>query len=468
MSDDLALWQKTTEYLRGVLNSDVFSRWIEPINPSAIKNNCLILNVDNDFYQDWLEKNYKGFILDALKVVGAPMDLTVTFEVSTPNPGAEPHPKAEEPRPAPPKKSHPKANHILANSLNSTFTFENFVTGQSNSFTHAIAMAVSQAPGQAYNPLFIYGQTGIGKTHLMQAIGHRILQTTEKSVCYVSCETFFNEYIEALWKTKGKGDTSATARTADFRNRYRRVDVLLVDDIQFLCGKDSTQTEFFHTFNELFNLRKQIIMTSDLPPKSLKGLEPRLVSRFEWGMVTEIECPDFETRLAILRYKNSLAKIQLNDDALTFIAYNIKSNVRNLEGALTRSVAYAALNRVDITTEVLQDLLKDQLSSERQKDLTCAEIQKAVADYFDLRLTDMTSDTRTREIVEPRMIAMFLCHKLTSLSLPAIANSFKRTHATILHASKTIQARMQVDKNLSDAVKKITVLLGRNPSEVTP
>jgi len=467
MSTDLELWQKTTEYLRGVLSPELISIWIEVITPAFIKDNCFVLNVPEGLYQTWIEDNYKSYILDALKAAGAPADLTVLFKVSvSETPKVEPPPPRIEPKNDLPKKPRTKVGASQVTPLNPTFTFENFVTGQSNSFTHAIAMAVSQAPGQAYNPLFIYGQTGIGKTHLMQAIGHRILQTSEKSVCYVSCETFFNEYIEALWKTKSD-TTPATARTADFRNRYRRVDVLLVDDIQFLCGKDSTQTEFFHTFNELFNLRKQIIMTSDLPPKSLKGLEPRLVSRFEWGMVTEIESPDFETRLAILRYKNSLASTQLDDGTLTFIAYNIKSNVRNLEGALTRAVAYATLNNATVTTDVLQELLKDQLSNERRKDLTCEETQRATADYFDLRMTDMTSDTRTREIVEPRMIAMFLCRKLTSLSLPVIATSFKRTHATIHHASETIQARMQVDKNLFDAVKKITLTLGRDPSEVT-
>ncbi|MCL1887751.1 MAG: chromosomal replication initiator protein DnaA, partial [Kiritimatiellaeota bacterium] len=414
----MELWQRASGYLRGVLNPDVFSRWIETIHPASVQGNCFVLNVDNDFYQDWLEKNYKGFIMDALTVAGAPEGLTVRFAVAASGAPPPPPPRAEPPA----KKTHPKkAGAMLASPLNPTFTFENFVTGPSNSFAHAAAIGVSQAPGRAYNPLFIHGQTGIGKTHLMQAVGHRILQSPGMSICYVSSETLLNEYIEAL-----KNRT-----IVDFRNRYRRTDVLLVDDIQFLGGKDSIQEEFFHTFNALFDAHKQIIMTSDLPPKSLKGLEPRLVSRFEWGMVTEIESPDFETRLAILRYKNSLAKVQLNDEALTFIAYNIKSNVRSLEGALTRTVAFASLNNtLVITVDILKALLKDQLNEERQKDITCGEIMRATANCFDLRMTDMSSKKRTRMIATPRQVAMFLCRKLTRSSLPEIAQAFGKTHGT--------------------------------------
>ena len=458
MSDVLALWQKVTGYLKGVLNPDVVSRWIEIITPVSVQGDCLVLSVDNDFYQEWVEKNYRDYILDALRAAGAPVEMTVRFEVSAPDgPRPEPQTVARETE-LPPRRPRLKAGGTLrASPLNPTFTFENFVSGPSNSFAHAAALGVSQAPGQAYNPLFIYGQTGIGKTHLMQAIGHRILQSPGTAICYVSSETLLNEYVEALQKKT----------LFDFRDRYRRADVLLVDDIQFFCGKGSIQEEFFHTFDALHHERKQIIMTSDLPPKSLKDLEGRLISRFEWGMVTEIESPDFETRLAILRYKNSLErKSPLSDDALTFIAHNIKSNVRCLEGALTRSVAFSSLNNITVTINDLQTLLKDQLDNERQKDLTCDEIQRAVVDYFDLRMTDMSSNKRMRELAEPRQVAMFLCRKLTLLSLSAIANSFDKTHATVLHACKTIQARIQVEKDLFDSVKKITTSLGRDPSAI--
>jgi chromosomal replication initiator protein len=288
----------------------------------------------------------------------------------------------------------------------------------------------------------------------MQAVGHRILQSPGMSISYVSSETLLNEYVESL-----KNRT-----TMEFRNKYRNTDVLLVDDIQFLAGKNSLQEEFFHTFNVLYDAHKQIIMTSDLPPRDLSGLEPRLVSRFEWGLVTEIESPDFETRLAILRYKQSLTKFRLPDELLTFIADNIKSNVRSLEGALTRTVSFAGLNsQMTLTLDMLRNLLKDQLNDERQKDLSFDDIQRMVADYFDLRMTDMSSKRRPRSVSAPRQVAMFLCRKLTRSSLPEIANSFGKTHATVVHACKTIQDRLQVETTLRDSVRDITRKLGRDP-----
>ena len=460
MSGDLELWRKATEYLRGVLNPEMFSNWIEVIRPSSIKNNCFTLNVDNDIYQVFLEKNYKGDILNALKAAGAPTDLTVRFEVATSEtPKVEPPPQKMMPKAELPKKPRAKVGTSQAIPLNPTFTFENFVTGPSNTWTHAAALAVSKEPGRAYNPLFIYGQTGIGKTHLMQAIGNQILRSPGMTVRYVSSETFLNEYVEAV-----RNNTLFPA----LRARYRNIDVLLIDDIQFFCGKGGSVEEFFHTFNTLQSAGKQIVITSDLPPKSLKDFEARLISRFESGVVAEIETPDYETRLAILRYKNSLAEIQLGDEALSFMAHNIKSNVRALEGALTQSVAYAKLHGTIITTDILQKLLKDLLNNERRKDLTCAEIQRAVTDHFDLHIKDMTSESKMREVAEPRMIAMFLCQKLTPLSLASIGKSFGKIHATVHHAGKTIQARMQVDKNLFESIKKITVTLGRDPSEIAP
>jgi len=456
MNNDIALWQQATEHLKSVIKSkDLFERWIEIIKPLSIQNNCFVLTVDNDFYQDWLDKNYKSLILTALHAAGAPQEMTLRFEVVRPAEGSTGHepPTLQETLT---KKPRIKSS-ILASPLNPIFTFENFVTGPANNFAHAAALGASQAPGRAYNPLFIHGQTGIGKTHLMHAVGHSIMKKPGMSICYVSSETLLNEYIDALQK-----------RTiVDFRNRYRRADVLLVDDIQFLGGKDSIQEEFFHTFNALFDAHKQIIMTSDVAPQKLKGLEPRLVSRFEWGMVTEIESPDFETRLAILRYKLSLTSVKLAPDVLTFLAENIKSNVRSLEGALKRTIAFADLNgAVPLTTEILRSLLKDQLSNERQKDITPDEIQRIVVDYFDLRMADMSSKKRTRMLSAPRQIAMFLCRKLTMLSLPEIAQSFGKTHATVVHACKTIQDRLQIENDLRESVKQIVHLLGRDSSSV--
>ena len=454
------LWTKACEHLKGVLNSDVYSRWIEIIKPVTIHDSRFILTVDNDFCQTWLEDNYQLVIIDALRAAGAPGDLGIRFVVNTCDAAApatsdgqalaKPEAKAAHL----PKRRHKANGAISPNPLNPNFTFENFVTGPSNSFAHAAALGVSQSPGRAYNPLFIYGQTGIGKTHLMQAVGHRVLQSPGTSVSYVSSETLLNEYIESL-----KNRT-----TMEFRNKYRNTDVLLVDDIQFLAGKDSLQEEFFHTFNVLYDSHKQIIMTSDLPPRELSGLEPRLVSRFEWGLVTEIESPDFETRLAILRYKQTMTKVSLPDDLLTFIADNIKSNVRSLEGALTRTVSFAALNsQMPLTLDMMRNLLKDQLSDERQKDLSFDDIQRMVADYFDLRMTDMSSKRRPRSVSAPRQAAMFLCRKLTRSSLPEIANSFGKTHATVVHACKTIQDRIQVEDELRSSVREITRKLGRDP-----
>jgi len=452
------LWSKACENLKCVLNSDVYARWIEIIKPAVIQDNRLILNVDNDFYQTWLEDNYHDLILDALRSAGASTDLSISFVVKASDFPTEDAASPFEPKPEtkvlPLKRRHKVALTTLSNPLNPSFTFENFVSGPSNSFAHAAALGVSQSPGRAYNPLFIYGQTGLGKTHLMQAVGHRVLQTAGTSVSYVSSETLLNEYVEALQKRS----------IVEFRNKYRSTGVLLVDDIQFLAGRERIQEEFFHTFNTLYDAHKQIIMTSDRPTRELSGLEPRLVSRFEWGLVTEIESPDFETRLAILRYKQSLMKIHLSDELLTFIADNIKSNVRSLEGALTRAVSFASLNnQLSLSIDMLRNLLKDQLSDERQKDLSFDDIQRMVADYFDLRLTDMSSKRRPRSLSAPRQVAMFLCRKLTRSSLPEIANSFGKTHATVVHACKTIQDRIQTESDLRDSVREITKKLGRDP-----
>lgn len=455
------LWTKACEHLKGVLNSDVYSRWIEIIKPGDIQDNRFILRVDNDFCKTWLEDNYQNVILDALRTAGASPELSLRFTVESSDSPTEELPKAVKPEPKTEygsKRRQKSGGNASANPLNPNFTFEGFVTGPSNSFAHAAALGVSQSPGRAYNPLFIYGQTGIGKTHLMQAVGHRVLQskaTADMSVSYVSSETLLNEYIESI-----KNRT-----TIKFREKYRNVDVLLIDDIQFLAGKESIQEEFFHTFNVLYDAHKQIIMTSDMPPQKMTGLEPRLVSRFEWGLVTEIESTDFETRLAILRYKQSTSKVPLADEILTFIANNITSNVRSLEGALTRVISFSSLhNHGTLTIDNLRNLLKDLLNEERQKDLSFDDIQRMVATYFDLRMTDMSSKRRPRSVSAPRQIAMFLCRKLTRSSLPEIANSFGKTHATVVHACKTIQDRIQVEDELRNTVREITRKLGRDPA----
>ena len=453
-----ALWNRACDHLKAVLQPDMFTRWIANIRPMNMAGETLVLSVDNDYYQTWLEDNYLPLIINALRSSGASETLNVRFNVQArdlPAEGAAPNPAAS---PTASERSRLRARRLrngaaLNATLNPKFCFEEFVIGPSNSFAHAAALAVAQAPGRAYNPLFIYGQTGLGKTHLMQAIGHRALHPQGSSVAYVTSETMLNEYVDAL----------QNRTISDFRNKYRSVDVLLVDDIHFLAGKERLQEEFFHTFNALYDARKQIIMTSDRPASEINGLEKRLVSRFEWGLVTELERPDFETRLAILKYKQTHAKVQLSADLLTFVAENVKSNVRSLEGALLRALSFASLNTQPLTLESLRNLVKDLLEKEKQKDLTFDDIQRAVAEHFDLRLTDMSSKRRPRSVAAPRQVAMYMCRRLTSASLPEIGNAFGKTHATVLHACHVIHDRLDVENNLRESVRTIARKLNRDP-----
>lgn len=451
------LWPKACEHLRSVLDKDVFSRWIETIKPGNIEDNKLVLFVDNDFYRDWIINHYKALIVDALNVVGVDQNLDISFEIENNGNSDVEDREPEVKKPIYQQKNRryqPNNSQKTPSRLNPNFTLENFVTGPSNSFAHGAALAVAQSPGRAYNPLFIYGQTGIGKTHLMQAIGHKVLKNPNMRVTYVTLESLLNEFVNSIRNTS----------TAAFRTKYRKTDLLLVDDIQFLQGKDSLQDEFFHTFNQLYDAHKQIILTSDLSPRDLSGLEPRLVSRFEWGLVTQIESPDFETRLAILRYKQSLNNMPIENSVLTFIADNIKSNVRCLEGALTRVVSFCSLSgQANLSIGELQHILKDLLDSERQQDLSLDDIKRSVAEHFNLRMTDMSSIRRPRSITAPRQIAMFLCRKLTRASLLEIATSFDKTHGTVVHGCQTIQNRLQVENDLRETVRELTRKLGRDP-----
>ena len=455
-----SLWQKACEYLKSVLNPDIYTRWIEIIHPLSIDGEKLVLQVDNNFQQLWVETNYKSFIQQALVSSGMPPTLDIRFEAKAADGfagEAEANPHAEQaaaPATRKGRKVKVSARQEIQALLNPNYTFDEFVVGPSNSFAHAAALAVAQSPGHAYNPLFIYGQTGLGKTHLMQAIGHRALENPDMKVLYVSSEALLNEYLNSLQNKS----------TFEFRNRYRNVDVLLVDDIHFLAGKSALQEEFFNTFNALFLAHKQIIMTSDRPPSEIDGLEQRLVSRFVSGMVTELEVPTFETRLAILRYKQSHAKTKLQPELLTFIAENISSNVRALEGALTRAISFASLSHQPISIDSLRHILRDLLEQERQEDLRFEDIQKAVADYYDVRLSDMSSKHRQRSVALPRQVAMYLCRLLTRSSLPQIAEAFDKTHATVLHACGVIHNHMEIDAELRQAVQIITRKLGRDPS----
>lgn len=453
------IWKAALKRLESSLDGDVYSRWISVISPVSFKDGLLTVAVDNEMLKMWVENNYLPFILDAIRIdsgervatvdVMVDSDRTVVSDESDGDAVAAP-PRMQQMR-------NPTSVHRLGMNLNPNYTFADFIIGPSNSFAHAASVAVASNPGNAYNPLFIYGDTGLGKTHLMQAVSHGVLtQNPNAVVCYMTSEALLNDFIESI-----KNNT-----TADFRKRYRNADVLLIDDIHFLAEKTALQEEFFHTFNTLQNAHKQIIMTSDRPLNKIQGLESRLVSRFQQGLITSIERPDFETRMAILRYKQRNSSIKLPDGQLTFIAENINSNVRQLEGAIIRAVSYASLSYQELTIDLLRNLLKDMIDLEKRPELSFLDIQRVVAEDYDLRMTDMTSKERPQSVALPRQIAMFLCRSLTHGSLPEIAAAFEKTHATIVHACKTIPGRMETDNDLRRRVEVIVEKLGRDPSSL--
>lgn len=445
------IWKRACKHLKSVLHPDVYERWIAVIEPHDLEDHTLSLAVDNDFYQTWLEENYLPLIHDALTSVHGE-SLDIRFVIQARPPIAEDEtlsPRKITIRDRLSRRSQPGP------ALNPKFAFDSFIVGSSNNFAHAASLAVAQAPARAYNPLFIYGDVGLGKTHLMQAIGHHVMDSSRASVCYMSSETMLNEYISALQNRS----------LVSFRKKYRNTDLLLIDDIHFLAGKERIQEEFFHTFNALFDAHKQIVMTSDRPASEISGLEQRLVSRFEWGLVTELELPDFETRVAILRNKQEQSNVRVDDTIIQFIAQNVRSNIRRLEGALVRALSYASLTGRELTIETLQYLLRDTLEQEHSADLTLQGIQKTVAEHYDIRLADMTSARRPRSIAVPRQVAMFLCRSLTPSSLPHIANAFGRTHATVLHAYRAIDSRMEVDAGLRSSVSELARKLGRSLPE---
>jgi len=457
MADAVELWKDACRDLQSLLHPDVYGRWIAVIRPAGMEGDTLTVHVDNNFYQSWLEDNYVPLITEALsRAAGRPVNVRIEVsacEQAAPAQEAETGAalSAEAPKPRQARERHSRFGRQEP-ILDPRYTFATFVIGPSNSFAHAASLAVAQAPARAYNPLFIYGGTGLGKTHLMQAIGHHVLATSRSVVCYINSETLLNEYIDALQK----------GSVVSFRKKYRSADLLLIDDIHFLAGKKQLQEEFFHTFNALFDAHKQIVMTSDRPAAEIANLEERLVSRFEWGLVTELEPPDLETRIAILRSKLAQAKGTLKDEIILFIAEKIRSNVRRLEGALIRTLSYSSLTGQPMTIESLSNLLRDLLEEESKEEVTFEAIQRAVAEHYDVRLADMTSKRRPRSVALPRQVAMYLCRRLTRSSLPDIANAFGKTHATVLHACRSIQDRMDVDANLRKGVTSIAEKLGRS------
>ena len=447
-----SLWRKTCQDLQGQLSADVYARWIAVILPKRLDPDKLILSVSNDFYQAWLEENYLSLIRAAVQQVYG-RELQVLFEVAPV--AASAAPAAGEP-PAVRRVAHSRKNGAhaapAAMKLNPRYAFDSFVVGPSNSFAHATSLAVAQAPGKAYNPLFIYGGVGLGKTHLMQAIGHYVLTQSKAHVHYLSCEALLNEYIDSLQNRHVK----------QFRDKYRGTDLLLIDDIHFLAGKSGLQEEFFHTFNVLYDAHKQIVMASDRPANEISGLEKRLVTRFEWGMVTELVTPDFETRMAILRSKQKKLKISLGEELLTFIASHICSNIRSLEGALLRLTSYASIYQKEITQTMAESLLQSTIEQEKKEPVSINAIQRNVADYFDIRLADMTSKHRSASVALPRQVAMYLCRSMTSASFPEIGAAFGKTHATVLHACRRINTKIIADQQMKQIVAKLSKQMTEN------
>ena len=430
-----------------MLSEETYQRWIATIRVLSLDDTQLRLSVPNDFYQQWLEDNYLDVIEESV-AAAANRPLSITFSIDTAGP--------ESPSPAQPMPEEREPTPRAVNggpALNPKYTFDSFVVGASNNFAHAACTAVVRSPGKAYNPLFLYGGVGLGKTHLMQAIGQELLsQRTKTRVCYVSSETFTNEYIEAI----------RNGSFARFRRKYRSVDVLLIDDIQFLRDKERLQEEFFHTFNVLFDAHHQIVLSSDRPAAEIAGLESRLVSRFEWGLVTEVLPPDCETRVAILRKKADSSAVRIDDEVLNFIAERITSNIRRLEGALIRIVSYCSLTGASPTIEITEHVLRDMLQEEAHRVITIDSIQRKVAEHYDLRLADMTSRRRPRDIAFPRQVAMFLSRELTHSSLPEIGEAFGgRDHGTVIHACKVITTRMRDDEKLRQIISYLRQNLER-------
>lgn len=429
------LWGKVDGALQKRLNPEMYSHWISVIEPKTIESDTLVLAVDNDFYLWWIEEHYMKLIAEVVTRLAGEA-FKVRLVVDSPDAGttaARHVPAASKKRVGSDKA--PKRASAAGTPLNPKCVFDTFVVGPSNSFSHASSLAVAQAPGRAYNPLFLYGGIGLGKTHLMQAIGQYVSTRSTASVCYVSCETMLNDYISSLQNKKA----------AAFRRKYRTTDVLLIDDVHFLSGKNGLQEEFFHTFNQLFNARKQIVMTSDRAAGDIAGLEKRLVSRFEWGLVSDLSPPDFETRVAILQSKLESMNIIFPEEVVRFIASHIKSNIRKLEGALTRITSYASMAGRPVTMDLAQEQLRHLLEHEKAEPAGIPAIQRKVADHFDIRVSDMVGVRRNNAVTVPRQMAMYLCRSMTTASFPEIGAAFEKTHATVMHACKLIERKRSED-----------------------
>ncbi|MDD4599747.1 Chromosomal replication initiator protein DnaA [bioreactor metagenome] len=465
-----ALWEQIMNHLEQELSSLTYNTWLKPMVPLCITKTTFEIGTSKKFIKEWVESRYFSIIQNTVQnITKQPLTLIITnmeedetippIDIPQEQPaGNQPNETSQQlftniPAPIRPVyKPEPSSQNNFSSDeplaiLNPKYIFETFVIGNANRFAHAASLAVAEAPAQVYNPFFIYGGVGLGKTHLMHAIGHRILKThPHLRVVYISSEKFTNELINSI----------RDGNPESFRQKYRNVDVLLVDDIQFLSKKEHTQEEFFHTFNTLHEANKQIIISSDRPPRDIQTLEDRLRSRFEWGLITDIQPPDLETRIAILRKKAMIENLNVPNDVMVFIASRIDNNIRELEGALIRVMAYASLTKQSIDIDLATEALKDIFPNGRPKEITMELIQEVVSSYFKIRIDDLLAKKRTRNVTYPRQIAMYLCREMTETSLPRIGEMFGgRDHTTVIHAHDKINRERAEDIKLSNTIKEL-------------
>jgi len=434
------LWDEAQAEIKERIGKQNYDTWIKPIRFVSRSKYELVVAVANKFFRDWVGQNYVSDLESVISNL-AKHDLKLVIEVDQNGDEAKPQGKIQRKDDKERERQPPRQSHLVQK-----YTFDNFVIGTSNQFAHAACVAVANQPGEHYNPLFIYGGVGLGKTHLVNAIGHR---ATEKNpnlkVVYLSSESFMNELISSLRRDK----------MDEFKKKFRNVDILIIDDVQFIAGKERTQEEFFHTFNSLYESHKQIVITSDKFPKDIPGIEDRLRNRFEWGLIADIQPPDMETRVAILQKKAEFEGVPLPVDVAIFLASNINSNVRELEGSLTRLGAFSSLTKAAITIDFAKDVLRNNLKS-YEREITVESIQKSICDHYNLKIGDLKAHRRTQNLAFPRQVAMYLCRKHTETSFPGIGDKFGgRDHSTVIHALKTIERRIKEDPNMQATIATI-------------
>lgn len=468
------LWDQALNALRGEIDTESYTTWFEPVEYLGFENGWVNLLVPTAFYRNWLINNYQETMKNILTdLLGAKVSIRyhVHDKEGDPEPGNRPETEAwpssasramdlvaPEIRPS---QAHERPTELITCPFNPNYTFDMFVVGECNRFACAAAEAVADPHTRAYNPLFIYGGVGLGKTHLMQAIGQELQSYGEHlRVLYVSSEAFMNAFIESV----------AQKKLPNFRNYFRNVDLLLVDDVQFLSGAEKTQTEFFHTFNVLFDAGKKIVLSSDAPPKELQRLEERIRSRFEWGLIVDIQPPDLETRDAILRRKARMRGIELDAEVSIYIAERVKTNLRKLEGALTRIAAHSSITKQTITLDLARQLLGPFLGGEEPRRISAEKIQTVVCDYFDISIHELTGSNRSRRFAHPRQIAAYLCRELTDLSFPELARKFGgRDHTSIIHAHRKVRDAMAADLTLQNRIREFTKQVkGEAPAHRAP